>query len=137
MAGQERRALRVVESARHPLQVACHRDHFLGESAAQHHAVADGNIRHVGRDFRHVAGRLHARHERQRRLVLVFSGDHQHVGIVQPGRAHGDAHLARGKRLALEFFEMQLLRFAQLAADDVPWHEGVLVVFLRLVMRRA
>ncbi len=56
------------------------------------HAIAHGDA--LSRvDLDDIAGRFHARRERQRRLELILAGRHQDVREIQPGGADGDTHL--------------------------------------------
>ena len=101
MGGQKGRALRVIEIPRHRRKRRLRDDDLLRQHAPalDDDSIADRNVGDVAGDFDDVTGRLHPRNERQRRLVLIVPCDHQHVGIVQAGRAHGDAHLPCRERL--------------------------------------
>src|SRR3546814_3127125 len=50
-----------------------------------------------------------SRREREARLELVFAGDHQGVGKVQPGGTHLQPHIAWAERRQRQVFEAQAL----------------------------
>ena len=126
VAGQKRRALGVVEGRRQRHQLRRRGDGLVAIGAVPHlddHPVADRDA--LGRvDLDDIAGGLHARRERQRRLELIFAGRHQHVRKIDPGGANGDAHLARRQRRDGKGFQAQALGRAELAADDGFRHQA-------------
>src|SRR5262249_43041133 len=87
------------------------------------HAIAHRNaLRAI--HFDDVAGRFHARRERQFRLELVLAGRHQYVREIDSGRAHGNTHLPRRQRLRRKWFQSQPPRRAEFAADDSSRHQA-------------
>jgi hypothetical protein len=83
------------------------RHHRLGEAAMirrRHDPLARSEAGDALAAALDLAGDLEARHERQRRLVLILALDHQAVGEVQPRGADPDPDLARfrlGQRYVL------------------------------------
>src|SRR5262245_29724115 len=91
-------------------------DHLIADSCA-----AGGRV-----DLDHIAGRLHARRERQRRLELVLAGGHQHIGEIKARGADSDANLARLQRHGRHLFQPQGFGRTELAADDDLRHQAAL-----------
>ena len=109
----------------------------LGEAAVaqrRHHPVARGEAGDAGAAGVDAAGDLHARHERQRRLLLVLAPDDQRVGEVEPGRAHPDAHLARPRLRGRDLPDDQAVQSGQLLANDST-HDHLARVAARLASR--
>ncbi len=94
-------------------------DDLLGEAAAPdrgEHAVAALEMRHAGACLRDDAGHLHARRERQRRLVLILAGDEQRVGEIHASGVDHDAHRAVAQRRQRHVGEDELLRSGEFLA---------------------
>ena len=126
MAGQERRALGIVERRRQFYELRRRGDGFIGIGAVPHlddHAIADSDA--LGRvDLDDIAGGFHARRKRQRRLELVLARRHQDVGEIDPGGADGDAHLPGRQGCCVKRFQAQALGRAEFAADDGLRHQA-------------
>ncbi len=105
----------------------CRHHRFIAVGAVAHlddHPVADRNALHRSVHLDHIARRLHARRERQRRLELVLARRHQDVRKVDAGGANGDANLARLQRRGGNLLQPQALGRAEFAADDDLRHQA-------------
>ncbi len=126
MAGQERRALGVVERRRQLHELRGRGDGFIAIGAVPHlddHAITNSDT--LGCiDFDHIAGGFDARRERQRRLELILARRHQDIGKIDPGGADSDAHLPRRQRRCGKRFQAQVLGRAEFAADDGFRHQA-------------
>src|SRR5689334_2235564 len=126
MRGEEGRAFRIIERRGERRELRRRHHDLIGVPAVpklHDHAIADG---HIGRVLHldDIAGRFHARRERQLRLELIFAGRHQDIGKIDSGRADGDAHLPRRERHRLKAFESQAFGRAELAAHDFFGHQA-------------
>src|SRR6266545_537204 len=126
MAGQERRALGVVERRRQFYELRGRSDRFIGIGTVPHlddHAITNHDALGCV-DLDDIAGSFDARRERQRRLELVLARRHQDIGKINPGGADGDAHLARRQRHGVKRFQAQALGRTELTADDGLRHQA-------------
>ena len=87
-------------------------DAIFGEAAAAAaggDALADLQVAHAVAQRHDLARDLVARHEGQRRLVLVLALDAQHGGEAHARGAHLDQDLARGRRGLRHVLDLQRL----------------------------
>ena len=126
VAGEKRRAFGIVEGRRQRHELRRRRHGLIAIGAVPHlddDPVADRDA--LGAvDLDHIAGRFHARRERQRRLELILARRHQDVRKIDPGGMDGDAHLPRRQRRGGKRFQAQALGRAEFAADDGSRHQA-------------
>jgi hypothetical protein len=96
VGGEKRRPLGIVECRRQRSELRRRHHDLVGIAAMAQlddDAITDRDARHIAGDFADVAGRFHARRERQFGLELIFAGRHQDIRKIDPGGAHGNADL--------------------------------------------
>ena len=101
------------------------RDAFArrAEIGIAHHAVAGRQAGHAGADAFHHARKLASRRERERRLDLVFAGDHQRIEEIQPDRGNLGDDLAGPCRRLGDIREHEVAGWAEAMAED-GFHGG-------------
>ena len=108
------------------LDAGCRHAYILSHGAwtdPEDHLVASLPALHLGADRRDRAGAFHAWNERQFRLVLVASAQHQNVGEIHGGGADLDQHVGRPGLRDRPLLDFQDGRIAQTVANDGA-HEG-------------
>src|SRR5581483_9777710 len=124
--GEKSRTLRIIEIAGHPYELRGRHHRLVDIGAVPHlddHLVANSDARSTI-SLDHVAGRLHARRERQLWLELIVARRHQYVGEIDAGRADRNPHLALAQGARGDLLQPQALGRAEFAADHRASHQA-------------